>query len=64
MTLSICLFLFKRSLIFQAGTLLLSGTILFSGTLYYHAFTTDRRLAQLTPIGGTILILGWLSMVI
>lgn len=47
-----------------AGTLLLSGTLLFSGTLYYHALTTDRRLAQLTPIGGTILILGWLSMVI
>ncbi|CAG9859256.1 unnamed protein product [Phyllotreta striolata] len=47
-----------------AGTLFISGTILFSGTLYYNAFTGDRKLSRLAPIGGTILIIGWLSMVI
>ncbi|XP_066256687.1 transmembrane protein 256 homolog isoform X2 [Euwallacea similis] len=47
-----------------AGTLILSGTILFSGTLYYHALTADNKFGRLAPLGGTILILGWLSMVI
>ncbi|XP_066138188.1 transmembrane protein 256 homolog isoform X2 [Euwallacea fornicatus] len=47
-----------------AGILILSGTILFSGTLYYHALTTENKFGKLAPLGGTLLILGWLSMVI
>ncbi|XP_060517644.1 transmembrane protein 256 homolog [Cylas formicarius] len=47
-----------------AGTLIISGTVLFSGTIYYHAFTGENKFGKLTPFGGTILILGWLSMVI
>ncbi|XP_018561317.1 transmembrane protein 256 homolog [Anoplophora glabripennis] len=47
-----------------AGTLIISGTILFSGTCYYHAFSGEKKFGKLAPIGGTILILGWLSMVI
>ncbi|CAG9829531.1 unnamed protein product [Diabrotica balteata] len=46
------------------GGLIVTGTTLFSGTLYYHAFTGDKKLSGLAPIGGTLLILGWLSMVI
>ncbi|KAL1497660.1 hypothetical protein ABEB36_008583 [Hypothenemus hampei] len=47
-----------------AGTLLISGTVLFSGALYYHALTAENKFGRFAPIGGTILILGWLSMVL
>ncbi|KAF7271479.1 hypothetical protein GWI33_015646 [Rhynchophorus ferrugineus] len=47
-----------------AGTLFISGTVLFSGTLYYKAFTGDDKFQKIAPIGGTILILAWLSMVV
>ncbi|CAG9823661.1 unnamed protein product [Phaedon cochleariae] len=44
------------------GSLFITGTILFSGACYYRAFTGNDKLGRLAPIGGTILILGWLSM--
>ncbi|XP_050309515.1 transmembrane protein 256 homolog [Anthonomus grandis grandis] len=47
-----------------AGTLMISGTILFTAPLYYHAFTGDNKFGKLAPMGGTILILAWLSMVL
>ncbi|XP_056632947.1 transmembrane protein 256 homolog isoform X1 [Diorhabda sublineata] len=46
------------------GSLLVVGTALFSGTLYYHAFSGKKRLSKVAPLGGTLLILGWLSMVV
>ena len=45
-------------------SLFLLGTALFSGPCYYHAFTGDDKLGRLAPIGGTVLILAWLSMVL
>uniref|UniRef100_A0A182PRN6 Uncharacterized protein n=1 Tax=Anopheles epiroticus TaxID=199890 RepID=A0A182PRN6_9DIPT len=45
-------------------TLIASGMSLFCGTCYYLAFTNDRRAAQLTPMGGFLLIFGWLSFII
>ncbi|XP_023017214.2 transmembrane protein 256 homolog [Leptinotarsa decemlineata] len=45
------------------GSLLITGTILFSGACYYHAFTGENKLGKMAPIGGTLLIFGWLSMV-
>lgn len=45
------------------GGLLITGTVLFSGPCYYYAFTGENKFGKLAPIGGTILILGWLSMV-
>ncbi|CAL7950016.1 unnamed protein product [Xylocopa violacea] len=49
---------------FLAATFLLSGIILFSGTCYYYAFTGDKQLNKLTPVGGVCFIMGWLSMCI
>nr|CAI5841694.1 unnamed protein product [Callosobruchus analis] len=46
------------------GTLIITGTILFSGPCYYYAFTGEHKFGKLAPIGGTILIIGWLSMVV
>lgn len=45
-----------------AGSLFLTGTILFSGPCYYYAFTGNNKLGKLAPVGGTILIIAWLSL--
>lgn len=40
--------------------LLLMGAAIFAGTLYAMAFGAPRWLGAITPIGGTVLIVGWL----
>lgn len=40
------------------------GIILFCSTLYYYVFTGEKLLGFLTPIGGALLILGWLAVAI
>ncbi|XP_030027728.1 transmembrane protein 256 homolog [Manduca sexta] len=47
-----------------AGAFFIAGMGMFCGTCYYHAFTGDRKLRQVTPLGGTCLILGWVAMVL
>lgn len=44
------------------AALLAAGTILFSGTLYVMALTGLRWIGAVTPVGGTLLILGWLLL--
>lgn len=41
---------------------LLLGTLLFSGSLYLLVLTGERFWAALTPLGGTLLIFGWLLL--
>lgn len=36
------------------------GSIIFSGSLYLLVFTGIRTFGAITPIGGTLLIIGWL----
>ena len=43
-----------------AAWLLGAGTILFSGTLYLMALTGWRWLGMVTPVGGALMIAGWL----
>jgi uncharacterized membrane protein YgdD (TMEM256/DUF423 family) len=45
-----------------AGYLWLSGIILFSGSLYGLALGGPSWLGPITPLGGVLLILGWLSL--
>lgn len=40
------------------------GALLFSGSLYLLAFSGPHGLVYLTPIGGGLLILGWLLLLI
>ena len=42
--------------------LLFSGTLIFSGSLYLLCLTPFNWLGAITPIGGTLLIIGWLSL--
>ena len=40
-----------------------AGMLLFSGSIYLLLLTKMRWLGPITPIGGLLLILGWLSLV-
>ena len=40
------------------------GTLLFSFSLYAVVLTNISALAMITPVGGTLLILSWLSLIV
>ena len=42
----------------------LGGVAVFSGSLYLMAFTGWTRLGMITPIGGALLIAGWLALAV
>lgn len=42
-----------------AGWCLTLGTVIFSGTLYLLVLVGPRAWGAITPIGGTLMILGW-----
>ena len=39
---------------------LVAGTLIFSGSLYLMALTGLRWLGMVTPVGGTLMIAGWI----
>jgi len=41
-----------------------AGIVLFSGSLYALALTGVRGLGAITPVGGVLLLLGWLAMAV
>lgn len=43
----------------RAPALLLAGAVIFSGTLYVLALTGQRWLGAVTPVGGALLIAGF-----
>lgn len=52
----------KASAVSTVRRILLPGVILFSGSLYLYAFTGFRPLGMITPIGGSLLLIGWLRL--
>ena len=46
-----------------SARLFVLGTVVFSGTLYIFVLTDFGGLSVVTPIGGGLLILGWLVLV-
>ena len=38
------------------------GILLFSGSLYALAFGADKFLVWITPVGGTLFLIGWLCL--
>ena len=46
------------------GMLWVAGSAVFSGSLYILCLTEIRWLAWLTPVGGMLLIVGWLRLAI
>ena len=47
-----------------ASYLFLVGVIVFSGSLYLLSVTGIRKLGAITPIGGVLLLAGWVCMII
>jgi len=46
------------------GTCFTLGAVIFSGSLYVLAATNIGWLGAITPVGGTLLIVGWVCLVI
>lgn len=44
------------------GSLFAAGTALFSGSIYLLLLTDQKWLGPITPLGGLLLIAGWLSL--
>ena len=47
-----------------AGWAFLAGTVIFSGSLYLLVLTDTRWLGAVTPIGGVLMLLGWLLLAV
>ncbi len=47
-----------------SGIFMTLGVLVFSGSLYAMAFTGITRLGMITPIGGALLIMGWLCLAV
>ncbi|XP_077171163.1 transmembrane protein 256 [Paroedura picta] len=45
-----------------AGTILSTGMGMFCGAFYYQALMEDPTFLQVAPFGGSLLILGWITM--
>lgn len=45
-----------------AAMLFLAGAIVFSGTLFALALGAPRGFGAITPLGGTLLIAGWIAL--
>jgi uncharacterized membrane protein YgdD (TMEM256/DUF423 family) len=45
-----------------AAWLFLVGALIFSGSLYLMAFGGPKALGAVTPIGGVLLLAGWLAL--
>ena len=52
----------SSSLPVWAGWLFIAGSFFFSGSLFIMAFTGQRWLGAITPIGGVAFIAGWLLL--
>jgi uncharacterized membrane protein YgdD (TMEM256/DUF423 family) len=50
-------------LVRAAGWLFVAGTVLFSGSLYVLALTGVHAVGAFTPVGGVVLLAGWLAFV-
>ncbi len=47
-----------------AGWSFLFGSLIFSGSLYILAATGIKRLGMITPIGGLLMMIGWVALAI
>jgi uncharacterized membrane protein YgdD (TMEM256/DUF423 family) len=53
-----------QSMLQVSGFSFLAGTLIFSGTLYALVLTGNRGLGAVTPVGGALLIFGWLMLAV
>jgi len=53
---------FSNPFMSASGWLFIAGTIIFSGSLYILALSGIRYWGAVTPVGGLILLTGWVSL--
>ncbi len=58
----IIMFHLKHQLFNYAGYSFIIGTIIFSGSLYILCITGITKFGMITPIGGLIMIVGWILL--
>jgi uncharacterized membrane protein YgdD (TMEM256/DUF423 family) len=51
--------LFDKTVTERASALLLVGITIFSGSLYALVLSDIKKLGMITPLGGTLLLIGW-----
>jgi len=51
-----------NKLLIRSGWLITIGTLFFSGSLYALCLTGHKWFGPITPIGGLLLLAGWLSI--
>jgi len=51
----------ERPALGTAAWLVVAGTVVFSGSLYLLVLTGVRMLGAVTPVGGVLLIAGWMT---
>lgn len=55
---------YEGALVNWSAALVLTGMVLFSGSIYLLSFGAPRLLGIVTPIGGTLLIAGWIAFAV
>lgn len=58
------LFYHPNRMLSAAAVILLLGTVVFSGALYAIVFVNENRFGMVAPVGGVLLIMGWLTIAI
>ena len=56
-------FNYNQQMVHWPAVLFIIGIVIFSGTLYLLSITGARWLGAITPIGGTFLIAGWITLI-
>jgi uncharacterized membrane protein YgdD (TMEM256/DUF423 family) len=51
----------RRPRVARAGALMAAGTVVFSGSLYALVASDLGLFGMVAPVGGTLLVLGWLA---
>lgn len=50
--------------IYYAGLFILAGTVFFSSTIIIKVFIDMQSWGWITPVGGVLLMIGWLLMIV
>ena len=56
--------LLKLRIIFISNIILLVGSVIFSGSLYLLVYTKLSFWGMITPIGGVLLVIAWITFLI
>ena len=52
----------QPDLVAKSGLLFAAGIVVFSGALYLLVFTGRRWLGAVTPLGGLLMLAGWIAL--